>query len=341
MKDTSHDLQAQALTILPVLTEALLTVHYHKISHQRMSQSSQVESYSYQGLTCAQHPKFGSVMIKWSLVSGTDDANSSIFNQGTSDLGHEITVLQTLDESLSTQAQHNTANLISITPPILAYDTLKISVLNQHHLTILVMPYYPNGSLTRWLKDKESPLLSVYQKQQFIIEVAHLITNLHREGWLHNDIKPSNILLDNFLSNSVDNGSTAPRLLLTDFALAQRLDDNSNVRSAGTPAYRAPELWQGRSATQQSDIYAFGVMMYEILTGKRPFKIIPQSNEPLKDWAIEHCQRSISALPKEYCCYQNIINKTLAKRAEQRYKNMEEVLLDLKVLLIILIKRLN
>jgi len=198
------------------------------------------------------------------------------------------------------------------------------------------MPYYSNGSLASQLTASKHLSLIASQKHHFIMKSAHLIANLHQAGWLHNDIKPSNILLegsdDNWPVDTMSNSLT-PRLLLTDFALSQRMMvDNSQPNPAGTPAYLAPERWQGQSATIQSDIYAFGVMMVEILTGKRPFKVSANSNEKSKAWAIQHCQQPIPTLSAEYSHYQYMVEKALAKRVEKRYQKMDKILIDLKLL---------
>lgn len=348
---TTQDLRAQAAQLLPTLTAAISAVGYYEISHQRISQQSSYQDndqYSYQGLTRAQHQQFGKVMLKWQL-SADDGNNNSHGNHGkskqsTSTLSHEIAMLQTLNNLQPTQAQNNTATLSSIAPPIFANHSLAIKVFErQQCFTMLVMPYYALGSLAQQLNNKNSPLsaelLTDKQKQQFIISAAELIANLHHSGLLHNDIKPSNILLEGFLSkgcllNKSDGGEAVPRLLLTDFALACHFEanayQNSTVNPAGTPAYLAPERWQGQSATPQSDIYAFGIIIYEILAGKRPFNITLQSSQRLEDWAIEHCQTPIPALPKQYQHYQLLINKALAKRVESRYQNMQQVLQDLE-----------
>lgn len=307
-------LQTDAQQILPVLTIAFLDLQYSKIAHQRISQQGVTNALEYQGLTRAKHPQFGEVMMKWQL--------STDAHRNGSDLSYEADVLRSINQLSNHQGRFS-----SIAPPLLATHHLQLQVLNNSQtLTIVVMPNYANGSVARYLRQS----LTAEQKQQLIIQAAKLIADLHRIGWLHNDIKPSNILLDAFVPNHRAIGGIVPNLLLADFALARRFDSLNKENPAGTSAYLAPERWQGQGATLQSDIYAFGIMLYEILAGERPFKIDNPSGAPLREWATQHCQQPIATLPLEYSRYQRIINKALAKRMEKRYQSMEEIVLDLK-----------
>ncbi|MGB6926068.1 serine/threonine protein kinase, partial [Psychrobacter sp.] len=285
-------LQAQAMQLLPIINQELDAQHFREIVHQRIAQQSteqtqdiktpHIDNTYFQGLTRAQHPQFGSVMIKWQLSDGAYPIASNLI--------HEADILAAVNAS--SKIKNN-----AIAPPLLAHHCLNVQILEQlQQLVIVVMPYYLNGSLASQLTASKHLSLIASQKHHFIVKSAYLIANLHQAGCLHNDIKPSNILLDDsfdsFLSNSEDNSSTMPNLLLTDFALAQRMTvANSQPNPAGTPAYLAPERWQRQRATRQSDIYAFGVMMVEILTGKRPFQINADSREKSKTWAIQHCQQ--------------------------------------------------
>ena len=313
-------LQTQAQQILPVLNGLFLDWHYSEIAHQRISQQTHNSEINYQGLTRGQHPQFGQVMIKWQL--------STDANQNSADLIYEAGILKSIN-SLSINKNNLKSRLPVIAPPILAYDNLRVQILAQSlPLTILVMPYYPYGSLATQLNVRNHSLLSLQRKHQFIVQSAQLIANLHNAGWLHNDIKPSNILLDGFMPNHADNRSIIPNLLLTDFALAEPISKSVGASLAGTPAYLAPERWQGQGATVQSDIYAFGVMITEILVGERPFNTDSLNDEPLREWAIQHCQQTIPTLPLEYSRYQGIVDKVLAKQVQKRYQSMKEVLRD-------------
>ncbi len=313
-------LQRQAQQILPVLDTLFSDMNYSEIAHRRISQQTHNSEINYQGLTRGQHPQFGQVMIKWQL--------STDANQNSADLIYEAGILKSIN-SLSTSKNNLKSRLPVIAPPILAYDNLRVQILAQSlPLTILVMHYYPYGSLATQLNVRNHSLLSLQRKHQFIVQSAQLIANLHNAGWLHNDIKPSNILLDGFMPNHADNRSIIPNLLLTDFALAEPISKSVGASLAGTPAYLAPERWQGQGATVQSDIYAFGVMITEILVGERPFNTDSLNDEPLREWAIQHCQQTTPTLPLEYSRYQGIVDKVLAKQVQKRYQSMKEVLRD-------------
>ncbi|MGM8890522.1 serine/threonine protein kinase [Psychrobacter sp. 1Y1] len=325
-------LQAQAMQLLPIITQELDAQDFRKIVHQRIAQQSteqtqdvkmqHIDNTYFQGLTRAQHPQFGSVMIKWQL---SDSAYPIA-----ADLTHEADILAAVNAS--SKIKDN-----AIVPSLLAHHCVNVQILEQlQHLVIVVMPYYTNGSLASQLTASKHLSLIASKKHHFIMKSAYLIANLHQTGWLHNDIKPSNILIkgfdDEWPADTMSNSLT-PRLLLTDFALSQRMTvANSQRNPAGTPAYLAPERWQGQKVTIQSDIYAFGVMMVEILTGKRPFQINADSHDKSKAWAIQHCQQPIPTLPAEYSHYQYMVDKALAKRVERRYQEMDKILIDLKLL---------
>lgn len=101
--------------------------------------------------------------------------------------------------------------------------------------------------------------------RQIVLDVLHALGTAHGRGILHRDLKPSNVLL-------TEDG----RAKVADFGIAKSVDMDSEDLTltgqiVGTPAYVAPERFAGAAATPQSDIYSVGVLMYEALTGRKPF----------------------------------------------------------------------
>ena len=87
----------------------------------------------------------------------------------------------------------------------------------------------------------------------------------------------------------------------------------------GTPDYMAPELWAGEPATRASDIYALGVVMHELLTGKLPYP----GTDSLST-ALAHLTEPLPELPINHGRYQDILRKLLAKNPDERYQTAEE-----------------
>lgn len=128
----------------------------------------------------------------------------------------------------------------------------------------LAMEYLPGGSLIRLLKagGRLSPMIGAI----FVEKIARGVQAVHDVGIIHRDLKPGNVLLDTNFEPKV-----------TDFGLAKRAGHQDLTKSGtvmGTPAYMAPE--QARGGTKfvgpSADIYAIGVILYECITGRRPFE---------------------------------------------------------------------
>lgn len=101
----------------------------------------------------------------------------------------------------------------------------------------------------------------------------------HDKGVLHRDLKPSNVMIDG-----------DGRVRITDFGLAVRMEEGA-ADFAGTPAYMAPEQFEGGPVTVRTDLYSLGLILYEIYTGRRPFDATS-----LKEWRSRHT-KSIPAMP--------------------------------------------
>ena len=140
----------------------------------------------------------------------------------------------------------------------------------------LVMPYIQGGTL----KDRlERGPLSLEEASSIFEQLADALSYMHSYNILHRDIKPENILLDG-------NGS----VYLADFGIASYTDESGigeNGRVMGTPMYMAPELCYGH-ASVSSDVYALGILLYQMFTGQVPFDGTDSSSV---------CIRQIEELP--------------------------------------------
>ena len=140
----------------------------------------------------------------------------------------------------------------------------------------LAMELVPGGPLERY--SQRSTLLPPPVALGIVVRVARALAYAHGRGVVHRDIKPSNVLLD--LSADV--------VKLSDFGAARLLDSHQTGTEVllGTPVYMAPELLAGSAASAASDLYALGVVLFELLTGRRPHES-PSMGELLRQVALE------------------------------------------------------
>ncbi len=127
-------------------------------------------------------------------------------------------------------------------------------------LSFIVMDYVPGSTLQRRLAQAGGPL-PLPEASSILHQVGPALHYAHTMGFIHRDIKPGNIMLR-------EDGTA----LLSDFGAA-RIAESSTLATLtiGTPAYMSPEQILGRDLQPQSDLYSFGIVLYEMLTGRRPF----------------------------------------------------------------------
>ncbi|MEW5939752.1 MAG: bifunctional serine/threonine-protein kinase/ABC transporter substrate-binding protein [Chloroflexota bacterium] len=177
----------------------------------------------------------------------------------------------------------------------------------------LVMEYLPGGTL----KGRVGQPLPWQEAVRILLPIAQALEYAHEQNLIHRDIKPSNILL-----------TAKGQPMLTDFGIAKILESTDAATltgtgvGIGTPEYMAPEQWQGQ-ATKQSDIYSLGVVLYEMVTGRKPYSadtpaaiLLKQANEPLP--------RPIKFVPDLPEAIEKILLRALAKNAEDRYQTIGE-----------------
>jgi len=130
----------------------------------------------------------------------------------------------------------------------------------------LVLEYLRGRTLGAAMREYAHELLPTTEVIRILLHVCAALTYAHEHGVIHRDIKPENIML-------LENGEVK----LLDFGIAV-LHGEHRVRwhgfssPVGTPDYMAPELWSGAPGSAQSDIYAVGVVLYELLCGRTPFE---------------------------------------------------------------------
>lgn len=125
----------------------------------------------------------------------------------------------------------------------------------------LVMEWVDGGDLAHLLRERAP--LPLDEAVGIALDVLRGLAAIHRAGIVHRDVKPANVLIDQ-----------SGRAKLTDFGIARRIDDptlTGPVELLGTAPYVAPERVRGEPATPASDLYAVGVLLYELLTGRLPY----------------------------------------------------------------------
>lgn len=152
------------------------------------------------------------------------------------------------------------------------------------------------------------------------LQIARALATAHRAGVVHCDIKPSNVLI------------TAEGIAkLVDFGIARAVGAESTEGGAlrGTIAYMSPEQTRGSATDPRTDLWAFGIVLCEALTGKRPFRSADEHD--LID-AIRHDDPTIDGGPGIPRSMTRIIGKCLEKDPRNRYQSAEEVIVDLEAL---------
>lgn len=186
----------------------------------------------------------------------------------------------------------------------------------------IIMEYVEGETLKDYIHKYSR--LTVDEVIEFSKELAKGLEEIHKAGIIHRDIKASNIMV-----------SHHGQIKILDFGIAinsesERLTKTDNV--IGSVQYIAPEILEQKPLTPQSDIYALGILMYEMLTGSVPFK-----GKDVFETAMQHKNRSVPNVTKLFSnvpqSLSNVILKATAKNLDIRYKTMFEYYKDLVTVL--------
>lgn len=183
----------------------------------------------------------------------------------------------------------------------------------------IVMEYVPGTTLKELIHKRGA--VHIQEAIDIMRQLTLGIKEAHRNGIIHRDIKPQNILI-------TDSGV----LKIADFGIAMiqslaQVTESTTIM--GSLHYLAPEIVRGEKATQQSDIYALGIIFYELLRGKVPF-----NDEAAINIALKHMREDMPSVrefnPTIPQGIENVIMKATAKNLEDRYATCDEFLLGLK-----------
>ena len=178
----------------------------------------------------------------------------------------------------------------------------------------LAMEYFPCGDLKARLQNP----LTADEAIAFLKEIALSLKVVHEAGIIHRDLKPPNVMLR-------DDGS----VVLIDFGLARSLlGGDGSTRTGvlrGSPYYMSPEQAQGEALDARTDIYSLGVILYEMLAGKKPYL-----GASAIDVLQQHVMAPVPELPVHQLFYQPLLERLMSKSREQRIASCEELLLALE-----------
>ena len=174
----------------------------------------------------------------------------------------------------------------------------------------LAMEYFPCGDLKARLQNPLTP----DEAFAFLTEMARSLKVVHDAGIIHRDLKPPNVMLR-------DDGS----VVLIDFGLARSLlSGEGSTRTGvlrGSPYYMSPEQAQGEALDARTDLYSLGVILYEMLAGRKPYL----GNSAI-DVLQQHVMAPVPELPAQFMAYQPLLERLMSKSRDSRIASCDDLL---------------
>ncbi len=192
----------------------------------------------------------------------------------------------------------------------------------------MVMELVEGETLSRRLRNNDN--FPLRMACEVILQIADALHYIHKEGTVHGDIKPDNILLRRAGRSELRRW----KVCLLDFGLArpQVSTDNDKDHAEGTPAYMAPELICGEALAEPADIYSLGILAYQLVTGQTPFQ------GAIRDLMYMHLQdvpkpmSEVLGKPVDEAL-EALVMKALQKKPEERQSSMAAFLFEMKTLM--------
>lgn len=186
----------------------------------------------------------------------------------------------------------------------------------EHGLTqrfgFIAMEFFPRGDLKQRMERRLTPDVAF----SYMSYIAYGLEAIHGIGIVHRDLKPANIM---FRGDDT--------MALADFGISKKIQGGTDLTTIGqvlgTPHYMSPEQGEGKPVDYRSDLYSAGVILYELLTGQKPFT----ANTPAAV-IYQHVHVEIPPLPLPLSRYQQIVDRALAKEPGSRYQTAREMIVD-------------
>jgi serine/threonine protein kinase len=194
-----------------------------------------------------------------------------------------------------------------------------------HDLTFLVEQYVDGPSLKHILRQRRGYPMPVAEALVYLKALTTALGYAHTYDVVHCDVKPGNVMIDR-----------VGNIFLTDFGVARHAESTTTtIGAAGTPAYMAPEQIRGEPVTAATDVYALGILIFELLTGQRPFAGTETGSDSSGGTAAERVRYAHMMLsppdPRQLNpdipeALAHVILRAMNKAPYDRYSSMQEML---------------
>ena len=237
----------------------------------------------------------------------------SLVYLGERERGKSIVVLKVIRVDFASNHSH-VRRFVREAEILSTFDSPYVVKVYEHGFTddfaFISMEFFPRGDLKQRIRIG----LSAGDAVNCIANIAYGLDAIHSAGLVHRDLKPANVMFRH-----------DDTLALVDFGIVKRAGERSERSTTGsifgTPNYMAPEQGKGYAADTRNDLYALGVMLYEMLMGEKPFK----ADSPA-DLVHAHINTPIPRLPKELRRYQSLVDRLMAKDPDERFQTAVELI---------------
>jgi serine/threonine protein kinase len=224
----------------------------------------------------------------------------------------EIVAIKILDRSI-THAPENVQRFTREGELVSWVDSLYVVNIFEQGLTkrfgYIVMEYFEGGDLKQRIAQGIAPDMAL----EYLCNIARALQATHEVGIVHRDLKPTNVMFR-------CDGTMA----LTNFGVAKRMGEGLDLTHVGTvigtPYYVSPEQAQGQAVDQQSDLYNLGLLLYEMLTGEKPYL-----GNTVSALLFQHIHSPVPELPPDMAHLQPLLAGLMAKDRRDRFAGVSDL----------------